>query len=108
MEAVATTTLVPRALNALSRLALPMLTLIPGGVGIKGGSTEVTAAVAPEVGVGTSNGESGSPVDAAPVGDAVTGMLSSSMLYASQLVRKAVCDSTPTRRVRQHSTAEMK
>jgi hypothetical protein len=57
-------------------MALPVLGLACPGVGseydgIKGGSSIVTAAVAPEVGVGASNIESGSPVVAVPVGVAV-------------------------------------
>jgi hypothetical protein len=39
--------------------------------GTKGGNSAVTAAVAPEVGVGASKIESGSPVVAVPVGVAV-------------------------------------
>jgi hypothetical protein len=88
--AVATTTLVPRALNAPSPMALPILPpcLTGTGVGIKGGSVKDTAFVAPEVGVCASNIESGSPVDEMPVGVTVMETSLSSIPSPAQAVVK--------------------
>ena len=93
--AVATTTPVPRAPNALSPMALPILPpyLTGSGVGIKGGSVKDTAFVAPEAGVCTSNIESGSPVDEMPVG--VTVMVNS----LSSMPSPAQADMKPSIRV---------
>ena len=108
--AVATTTLVPRALNSLSPMALPVLPLdLAGtGVGIKGGSVKDTASVAPEVGVCTSNIESGSPVDAMPVGVAVTETSLSSMPDPAQAVMKPIRDNIWTERSCQYCPTDRK
>lgn len=85
----ATTTLVPKARNAPSPPALPNWLLSVPNVGTKGGTTRaVTATVSPEVGVGASKGESGSPVDARPVGVAVIETALSTISNAAQPIEK--------------------
>jgi hypothetical protein len=71
-------------------MALPSLALFVGvlalfaGVGIKGATENNT----PEVGVGASNIENGSPVDLMPVGVAVIETSLSSMPNAEQAIMK--------------------
>jgi hypothetical protein len=92
----------------LSPMALPVLpTDVSGtGVGIRGGSVKDTASVAPGVGVCNSNVESGSPVDAIPVGVTVTETSLSSMFDPAQAVMKAIRDKIRTQRSCQYSPTD--
>ena len=95
---MATAATAPKAAASRLRIALsptappffPVPELAASEVGSKGSGWRVTAAVSPGVGVTDSKKESGSPVDAIPVGVAVIDMSSSSIPNAPHASSKSI------------------
>jgi hypothetical protein len=101
MAAAATAPTTPafRLWSALSPTAPPIFPELVACVGSNGSSPAVTAFVAPAVGVAGSKIENGSPVDAIPVGVAVTEMSLSTNPNPAHASSKSTCDVSGAERV---------